>query len=351
MLSNKTLYLTAFLCFLLEQAARSDTSSTQQITPTSCQGYLVPATTTETTSSEPLAIVVPETPAPVVISQQPTNYSPPANIPLSTQSRGPLTHCASAAQNCLTQEQAWPQPVNMYEDHRGVLGTLACIPVCWPVLVSILLYGQFCNPPFLEDSFELPACCQPQTNVVFPQTQLGTLAAMLSRHLNRRIWYSDILVLWLNQLLGSVATASLESYNTLSTPPCNTLATAVSQGITVVLPLPAISAIQQDTNLQEVSGHLQPFQEISAEQINHPYTDIVSILIFPLANYPNYQVIAIHQSNSSTEWMIIPQLQSSGIEPSGEGIDFIRRHLRQMSQSARIPNQPVIIIRLFIQRQ
>lgn len=348
MLSNKSLYLTICLFFLLEQVARSDTSTSQQITPTPCQADLVPVTPTETTSSEPPPIAVPETPAPAVVTHQPASHYPAANPQLSSRRTGPLIRCASATQNCLTHEQAWPQPVNMYYDHIGALGTLACLPFCWPALAGILLYGRFCNPPFSEDSFELPACCQPQTSFEFPQTQLGGLVALLSRHLNRGIWYSDVLVIWLNRLFGTSATASLESYNALSAPPCHSLAIAVSQGITALIPLPAISAIQQVTTLPEASWHLQPYQDISAEQVNHPYTDIVSILIFPLANY---QVIAIHQSSNNTEWMIIPQLQFSGNEPSGERMDFIRGQLSQMTQSARLSNQPVILLRLFIQRQ
>lgn len=340
MSANKKLYQTAFLFLLLQQVARSETSSTSQVTPTSCQGYLVPATPTETTITYSPQEIIPE-PIPPVISHL------PANQVLNPGQEGALTTCTSAIQNCLTQEQAWPQPVNMYHNHRAVWGTLACIPFCWPPLIGILLYGQFCNPPFAEESVELPACCQPRPAFQFPQTQLGTLAAILSRHLNRPLWYSDILLIWLNQLLGTTATASLDRYNAFSAQPDGILVTAVTQGITSLLSLPVVSVSQQNIVLTEVSRHLVSFQNIPVTQVIHRYTDIVSIFILPMASY---QVIAIHQSITCTAWMIIPQLQSSGGEPSEARMDFIRRQLGRSAESARIPDQPVIIIRLFIQR-
>ena len=344
MLSKKKLYRAVFLFFLLQQVARSDTSSTQQITSTSCQGYLAFATSTQTSSSR---VIIPATPLAVVVRNPPLRHSPPANVPLYAQRRNVLTTCPSPVQHCLTQEQVWPQPASMYEDHRAVMGFLICIPFCWPIMVGILLYDQYCNPPFSEDSLELPACCQPQPGITFPQTALGALARSLSQHLNRSLRYSDILVLWLNHLFGTADMASLQHYNGLSAPPDRALSVAVVEGITTVIPVTAITSVQLNTTLQEVLQHLVSFQIVPPESVNHPYTDIISILIFPVANN---QVIAIQQSNNSTSWMIIPQLQTWGNEHSGGRIRLIRHHLQDVIESARYPGQPVVIIRLFIQR-
>ena len=344
---NKRFSLWVLLFATYGQAARSDTTSTQQITPTSCSGYFVPTTVSSTESSpEPSPVITaPAPPDPEVIIHQPVSILPPVNLVLNPQNSRRVNRCFAATHNCLTEQQSWPYLENMYADHKALLlVSMICFPPCWPVFAGIVIYSHFCNPPLNRSPFEnVPSCCQQA--FVFPDTTLGTLASLLTRHLNRPLCYSDILVLWLNHLMG--LNRMLADYDALMPPPATSLLNAVVQGAAQVINITFIHTVQIDTSLAELIQYIASYSDIPATEVNHAYTDIVSIFIFPASPH---QLIALHQTEDNIQWMIIPQLQFSESVSLKEGVDSIRRQFREMIQSSRAPDQPVTIIHFYVHR-